>query len=135
MSENDRHGRLIDELASGLAPVHRLPPPGVRALIWCMAVVALGLILFFLRGTEGLSARLGVADICYAALGTVLTAVAAALAAFETSVPDRSATWALLPLPPLYFGWGLVGSDACAIGSRRPLIFPARRPCAAVSYS
>jgi hypothetical protein len=33
-------------------------------------------------------------------LATLLTAIAATLAAFELSVPDRSPRWAWLPLPP-----------------------------------
>jgi hypothetical protein len=40
-------------------------------------------------------------DMWLAAMGSMLTAVFAAIAAFELSLPDRKATWALLPLPAL----------------------------------
>jgi hypothetical protein len=40
-------------------------------------------------------------DMWLAALASMLTAVLAATAAFELSLPDRKAAWALLPLPAL----------------------------------
>ncbi|RTL17032.1 MULTISPECIES: NrsF family protein [unclassified Methylobacterium] len=120
MTEYNPHDRLIDELASELAPVRRLPPPGVRALAWCMAAVALGFVLYVFRGAEGLWDRLGVADLRYAALGAVLTAFAASVAAFHTSVPDRSAAWAVLPIPPLMLWLGASG-----LGCLRDWLAPA----------
>jgi hypothetical protein len=44
-----------------------------------------------------------------AAIGSVLTAVLAAAAAFELSLPDRKATWALLPLPAFLLWIGASG--------------------------
>src|SRR5262245_64698214 len=47
-----------------------------------------------------MSRRLSAApDLGLAAIGSALTAVLAALAAFELSLPDRKPIWALLPLP------------------------------------
>src|SRR6201984_260397 len=48
-------------------------------------------------------------DMCVAALASMLTAVLAAIAAFELSLPDRKATWALLPLPALVLWIGASG--------------------------
>jgi hypothetical protein len=53
--------------------------------------------------------RMHVPDLALAATGAVLTAVTAACAAFATSVPGRSAGWALLPLPPLALWIGASG--------------------------
>jgi hypothetical protein len=44
-----------------------------------------------------------------AALASMLTVVLAATAAFELSLPDRKATWALLPLPALLLWIGASG--------------------------
>lgn len=120
MTEHDSHDLLIHELALELAPVRRLPPPGVRALVWCMAAVSLGFALYLFRGADGLWDRLGVADLRYAAFGAVLTAFAASVAAFHTSMPDRSAAWALLPIPPLMLWLG-----ASSLGCLRDWLAPA----------
>ncbi len=119
MSEPARHDSLVEDLAAGLVPVRRLAPPGRRALAWCGAALALGLLILPFADTAGLELRLGVADLRYAGLGALLTAVAAAYAAFQTSVPGRSAAWALLPLPPL-----LLWIGASGLGCLRAWIAP-----------
>ncbi|MDO9429299.1 MAG: NrsF family protein [Methylobacterium sp.] len=106
---------LVDDLARSLTPVRRLPGPGRRTLAWSGAVLALGALLLPLSDGAGLLGRLGVPDLRYAALGAVLTAVAAAFAAFQSSVPGRSPAWALLPLPPLVL-WLGVGGLGCLRG-------------------
>lgn len=104
------HDRLMDSLAGGLQPVRRLPGPAFRALAWCAAAVGLGLALMPFADLEALRIRMAVADLRYAALGAVLTAVAAAVAAFQTSVPGRASAWALLPLAPAAFWIGASGA-------------------------
>src|SRR5262249_9638186 len=44
--------------------------------------------------------------------GTLLTGIAAVLAAFELSLPDRRSGWALLPIPPLLL-WVASSGYAC----------------------
>ncbi|KQP38467.1 hypothetical protein ASF49_05600 [Methylobacterium sp. Leaf104] len=102
--------RLVDTLAGGLRPVRRLPAPSLRALAWCAAALGLGLALMPFADLEALRARMAVADLRYAALGAVLTAVAAVVAAFQTSVPGRSSAWALLPLAPVALWIGASGA-------------------------
>lgn len=109
MSEPDRHDRLVEDLAGSLAPVSRLRPPGRRAVLWCGAALALGLLLLPFADLSGLRHRLAVPDLQAAAIGAVLTAAAAAFAAFQTSVPGRARAWALLPLPPLALWLGASG--------------------------
>jgi len=104
-----RHERLVEELAGRLEPVRRLPAPEARAALWLGAALGVGLILAAWNGTGGFMLRMHVPDLAFAAIGAVLTAIAAAFAAFATSVPGRSSRWALLPLPPLVLWIGASG--------------------------
>lgn len=121
------HDCLVDALADGLRPVRRLPAPGIRALVWCAAALGAGLALMPFADLDALHLRMAVPDLRYAALGAVLTALAATLAAFQTSVPGRSASWALLPLAPaaLWIGasglgclrdWSVAGAEEPGAG-------------------
>lgn len=98
-----RHDQLVEDLAGGLESVRPLPAPAVRAALWLGAALLLGLALAARPGAAGPAAGLGVRmcvpDLAAAAVGAVLTAATASLAAFTISVPGRSAAWALLPLP------------------------------------
>lgn len=104
-----RHERLVEDLAGGLEPVRPLPAPEARAALWLGAALLIGLGLAAWTGTGGFMLRMRVPDLALAAIGAVLTAASAAFAAFATSVPGRSAGWALLPLPPLVLWIGASG--------------------------
>jgi hypothetical protein len=104
-----RHERLVEDLAGGLEPVRPLPSPEARAALWLGAALLIGLGLAAWAGTGGFMLRMRVPDLALAAIGAVLTAASAAFAAFATSVPGRSAGWALLPLPPLLLWMGASG--------------------------
>ena len=106
-----RHERLVEDLAGRLEPVRPLPAAGLRAALWLGAVVLLGLILATRLSASGFMGRMAVPDLALSAVGAVMTAVTAAFAAFATSVPGRSAAWALLPLPAaaLWIGAGGLG--------------------------
>lgn len=102
--------QLIEQLSEELRPVRRLPAPGVRALLWlalCGALCA-ALILLFAHPAMYLS-RFAVPRIAVETIATGLTAIAATLAAFELSVPDRSPRWAWLPVPPFLVWLGASG--------------------------
>ena len=109
MSDPASHERLVEELARSLAPVRPLPGPGWRAVVWFSAVLALAILLLPLSDAASLQLRLGVPDLRYAALGAMLTSMAAVFAAFQSSVPGRSRAWALLPIPPLVVWLGVSG--------------------------
>lgn len=102
------HDRLVDDLVARLEPVRPLPSPGRRALVWAGAVLALGLGLLAVLELEGLRGP-HPAEAPLVLLGAVLTALSAAYAAFATSVPGRSAAWALLPLAPAALWIGASG--------------------------
>ncbi len=97
----DSTDALIEQLSEDLRPVQRLAAPALRALLWlalCGALCA-ALILRFAHPAMYLQ-RLSVPRIAIETVATGLTAIAATVAAFELSVPDRSPRWAWLPLPP-----------------------------------
>ena len=120
MSERDLHAALIDRLGSGLAPVRRLPPPWRRTVGWLLAVAAIAAGLSMRYGLAGMLQRWAAApDLEWAAVGAVLTAVAAAWAAFALGVPGRRAAWAWLPLPA-----ALLWIGASGLGCLRSWIAP-----------
>lgn len=104
--------RLIARLAGELRPVAVLPAPWKRAALWLGAAVWFGLLLSIFANFAMLRARLlATPDMGCAELGAALTAMVAAIAAFQTSVPGRSPHWAWLPLPAvvLWLGASTVG--------------------------
>jgi hypothetical protein len=106
----DSSDRLVQALSADLAPVRRLAPPILRALTWLAIVAAAALALAMVADVGAMTRRLMAApDLWLAAMGSVLTAVLAALAAFELSLPDRKVAWALLPLPALLLWIGASG--------------------------
>ncbi|GJD30210.1 hypothetical protein PMNALOAF_1454 [Methylobacterium adhaesivum] len=111
---------LVEDLTRSLTPTRRLPGPGRRALAWFGAVLVVGLVLVPMSDVSGLRERLGVPDLQWAAFGAILTAFAAALAAFQSSVPGRSPVWSWLPLPPLVIWLGASG-----LGCMRGWLAPA----------
>ncbi|ACL60204.1 NrsF family protein [Methylobacterium nodulans] len=109
MSDVVSHEVLVEALARDLRPVRPLAPPALRGLFWCVAVLGLALLALPFVDLDGLRLRMAVMDLRLSALGAALTAVTAAVAAFATSVPGRSARWALLPLAPAALWIGASG--------------------------
>jgi hypothetical protein len=100
---------LIDQLASRAQPVRRLTSPLRRTLLWAGLAAAVIAVVIANVGLQP-----GFASSAPRALewsGSVLTALLAAYAVFQISVPGRSPSWAWLPLPPTLLwlsgvGWG-----------------------------
>ena len=113
-----RNAALIGSLARDIRPVRRLAPPWRRATLWLAAAVWVGGFLALFADFGAVWHRLtSVPDMGAAEAGAVLTGVAAALAAFMTSVPGRSTWWPFLPLPPL-----AVWLAASGMGCLRPAL-------------
>jgi hypothetical protein len=107
------HDRLIASLTADLRPVQRLQAPIIRAFIWVALVVAIGLALAAFANLPAMWHRISDSpDMWLAVLGSIGTAVLAAIAAFELSLPDRSRRWALLPLPTLVL-WIAASGAGC----------------------
>src|SRR6267154_5466187 len=119
-----RHEGIIQRLTADLKPVRRLPPPGWRALLWLTSVAALAFMLAAVADRPAVAARLAAApDLWLAAIGSALTMVLAAVAAFQLSLPDRSRLWALLPLPAALLWIGASGA-----GCLRTWLVPGLHP-------
>ena len=99
-ASNNTHERLIGDLAAGLTPVKRLRPPLVRALGWLAVVAVVAVALAMIADLHALERRLiATPDMWLAVAGSTATAILAAIAAFQLSLPDARRAWALLPLP------------------------------------
>jgi hypothetical protein len=101
---------LVRLLVADAGPVRRLRPPLLRAGIWVAAasvVLAMVAIAFGLRADLGVKLREPVFLIEVAS--AALTGIAAAIAAFHLSLPDRAGLWALLPMPSLVLWLSTVG--------------------------
>ncbi len=111
---------LIRHLAADLRPVRRLPPPVLRALVWFGAVLVLGAVVVSTANMHVFMERLEASpELRYAMAGSAATAMLAAIATFELSLPDRDRRWALLPLPGL-----LLWVGASGIGCLRNWVVP-----------
>ncbi len=101
---------LIARLAAEAGPVRRLRPPWMRALLWlaialpCVAAVVWSKIVQMDPGQMLADPRFVLEQ-----AATLATAVAAALAAFASTVPGFDRRVLLLPLPPLAVWLASVG--------------------------
>lgn len=125
MPHADEHERLIQDLAADLRPVRRLQPPGLRALAWLAAVGASAAALAAVSNLGAVRDRLmAVPDMWLALAGSAATAVLAAVAAFQLSLPDRRPAWALLPLPAAAL-WFAASGLGCLRNWALPGVHPA----------
>jgi len=94
------HEHLIRDLASELVPVGRLKSPIARTFGWLGGVAVVAVVLAIIADLPALEHRLSAApDMWLAIAGSATTAILAALAAFQLSLPDANRAWAALPLP------------------------------------
>jgi hypothetical protein len=125
------HDPLIRGLAADLKPVRRLRRPTLRSLAWLGVVAAIALGLAVFADLHAMWGRITAApDMWLAVVGSTATAVLAAIAAFELSLPDSPRIWAWLPLPGALlwvaasgFGclraWFVPGTHSAELGEAR----------------
>lgn len=107
------HDQLISGLARDLRPVRRLPPPLLRAFVWLAALAAVAIGLAAFANLDAVWQRISAApDLWLAVVGSTLTAILAAIAAFELSLPDAPRAWAALPLPAALL-WAAASGFGC----------------------
>jgi hypothetical protein len=127
------HDRLIQQLTDDLAPVKPLAPPFWRALIWIVVVAAIAFVAAMATDRHAIAHRLmAEPDMWLAVVGSTLTAMLAAYAAFQLCLPDRSSYWALLPLPPALLWIAASGAGclrALRIADTRPPTVSDERDC------
>jgi hypothetical protein len=120
MSELKSHEQLIGSLTADLAPVRRLRAPGLRAAGWLAVVAAVAAGLAMISDVGAMAHRLAeTPDMWLAVAGSTFTAILGAIAVFQLSLPDRSASWALLPLPA-----ALLWIGASGVGCLRSWVLP-----------
>jgi hypothetical protein len=108
---------LIESLAADLTPVTPLRAPLWRALLWLAIVSSIAvLVVWRFANLSVFIGRMEVPRIALEGLGSLLTAIASIVVAFELSVPGRSSRWAWLPLPPLLLWLGASGMGCLANG-------------------
>lgn len=109
-SHSGSHAHLIDALAADLKPVKPLRAFVLRAGVWLgLVAVSAGILALFADLPVMAKAMTAAPDMWLAMIGSALTAVLGAIAAFHLSLPDRKPFWALLPLPGLLFWLGASG--------------------------
>jgi hypothetical protein len=93
---------LIASLTNRLEQVRPIAPPPLRAGAMIVIATALIAVLAAMRGMRvDFAAQMHDPAFMVQIAGAWLTGAAATLAAFEISLPDRSARWSILPLPAI----------------------------------
>lgn len=122
MAESGDISRLIGDLSADLKPVRRLAPPWLRSLYWLAAVICLALVLIAIRIVFNWNGQPEVDPyVIPGALASGATAILAAFAAFELSLPDRSNAWALLPVPA-FVVWVSINGLGCVASLANPAV-------------
>jgi hypothetical protein len=102
--------QLIERLAKAAQPVRPIASPLRRTLAWTLVAAVLIAIASATWGThEHVLRTLSDPGDALEWIGSVLTGLFAAYAAFQVSVPGRSGSWAWLPALPLGLWLGGIG--------------------------
>ncbi len=128
MQDGDDISRLIGDLSADLLPVRRIEAPWLSAFVWTGLAVAIAIILVLVRDYLPWAGPLA-ADVFTwpGVVASGLTAVLAAVAAFQVSLPDRSSAWAWLPLP-LLLAWVVINGLGCLAYAATPGALPGSWP-------
>jgi hypothetical protein len=102
--------QLIDALVERATPVARLRAPFARACGWlCFAGIVLALVGTVHGVRTDLAEHLRQPAFLVGLAASLATGMLAAIAAFTTSLPDRSRWWILLPAPALAIWLSTIG--------------------------
>ena len=106
-----RTEELIDQLAARPVRTRRLAAPWRRSAIWLAISIGYAAAVIFFR-PDGFSAA-GLSDSRFVVeeTATLLTAIAAAIAAFSSTVPGYDRRWLLLPVLPLAVWLAALGEE------------------------
>ncbi len=101
---------LIDSLVEAATPVRRLRPPLIRAALWLLlAAIVMGLLAVAHGLRSDIAMRLHQPVFVVGMVGTLATAILAAIASFKLSLPEGSRFWLLLPYPALALWVSTIG--------------------------
>lgn len=106
---------LIRALVDNITPVRPLRPPLLRAASWLSAAALLMGLLIAVHGVRPhFAERMRDTGFMIEMLSSLATGILAAIAAFMTSLPDKSRLWLLLPFPPLLSWISSIGYQCLA---------------------
>ena len=107
--------QLIESLSEKLQPVRPLRKPGLRAALWsAFATLVIAIIALACGSRADLGHAVTEAGFLVPLIGSWLTGITAATAAFHVSLPDRSRRWLWLPLVPVLL-WGTGFAYTCLV--------------------
>jgi hypothetical protein len=102
--------KLIDDLVERAAPVRRLRPPLMRALLWLAFAAAVCALVAIWQGLRpDLALRFDEPMFVLGFAAALATGILAAIVAFAISLPDRTQWWLLLPAPALALWTSTIG--------------------------
>src|SRR5215207_10179130 len=102
--------KLIQTLVETAQPVRPLPRPWVRTAIWlAIAIPYMALVVYAVSPRADLIAKMAEARYLIEQFAALATGIAAAAAAFATTIPGYSRKVFLLPLLPLAAWLGALG--------------------------
>lgn len=102
--------KLIEQLASGVGAVRPLPPPWMRTAAWlALSLPFLALVTVAMSPRADLAAKLTDTRFLIEQAAALLTGVAAAYAAFASTIPGANRKLILLPVLPLAAWLGMLG--------------------------
>lgn len=106
-------GKLIQTVAATAQPVRSLPRPWIRSAIWLViAIPYIALVVYVMSPRPDLAAK--VTDVRYfiEQFAALATGIAAAVAAFATTIPGYSRRILLLPMLSLAAWLGVLGQGS-----------------------
>jgi hypothetical protein len=102
--------KLIQNLAETAAPVRRLAPPSTRTAIWlAIAIPYIALVVYVVSPRADLLGKFSEIPYVLEQLAALTTGIAAAVAAFASTIPGYSRKMLLLPFLPLAVWLGTLG--------------------------
>jgi len=102
--------KLIQRLADGSEPVRPLPRPWLRMATWlALAVAYIALVVYVVSPRDDLLAKLRDLRFCIEEIAALATGIAAAVAAFASTIPGSNRRLLLLPVLPLMVWLGSLG--------------------------
>jgi len=105
--------RLIQTLVDTATPVRPLARPWVRAALWlAIAIPYIALVVYVMSPRPDLMTKMGDARYLVEQVAALATGIAAAVAAFASTIPGFNRRLMLLPLLPLIAWLGALG-DGC----------------------
>lgn len=106
---------FIQRLAQTALPARPLPPPWIRTATWlAIAIPYVALVVYVMSPRDDLAAKLSEWRYLVEQSAALATGIAAAAAAFATTIPGYDRRFFLLPLAPLAVWLGVLGQGCVA---------------------